>query len=185
MFTSRKHQALLGFFAALLLVPTTYADVLVVIDGIEGESMATGFPGRPIEALSFDWGMSRAEADTGITATRYSGAVNIQALTFTHHVDKATPKLMEYCATGRSLPNAIVAVQRTGPDGRPLNFFVIELKDVLIDSVGLSGSDQEGPLVEQVSLRFGSYKVTYTETGAKGEKTGTVETSYNLETAKM
>lgn len=185
MFTTRKHQVLLGFFAALLLIPTTYADVLVVLEGIDGESTVQGFPGAPIEAENFDWGLSRPGADTGYTATRISGAPSIQALRFSHYFDKASPKLMEYCATGKTIPRAIVAVQKTGRDGLSLNYFVIELKNVMVTAVQLGGTDQSGLIVENVSLTFGEYKVKYTQSDATGKSMGTVETSYNIATQKM
>jgi type VI secretion system secreted protein Hcp len=110
---------------------------------------------------------------------RGAGRVEIQDLTLTKYVDKASPKLMEYCSNGRRIPEAMLTVRKAG--SQPLEYVVIEMQNVLVSSV-FTGSEGEGDrLTENVTLNFGQVKVVYTEHDSDGKPVGNVEYSWNIE----
>ena len=183
MFSNKKCQILSGLAALILLVPASYADgIFIMIEGIEGESVRYTNPAPAIEAIAFDWGIARESSEMGITAGGYISKVRVNALTFSHYVDKATPKLMKLCAQGRVAPNAKIVVQRMSAD-RPVDYFVMDLKNVMISSVQIVGSSQSGRLEEAISLTFTAYQITYSQTGPKGQVEGKVVTSYDIDKA--
>lgn len=114
---------------ALLLLSSTNVfaayDAFLKIEGVEGESVDHA---REIEIFSFSWGASSSSSAVG----GGSGKVSVQDIFVTKELDKSSPKLMEACLTGRTLPRATITIYRSG-ERRP--FCTIELGNVSISSV--------------------------------------------------
>lgn len=134
------------------------------IDGIEGESRDEQHMNE-IQVESWSWGMSNSgSAHTGGGAG--AGKVSVQDLSFTHFVDKSTPQLMLHCANGEHIPEAKLTVRKAGE--RPLEYFTITMKDVIVTSVSTGGSSGEDLLTENVTLNFAKFTVKYVEQGPGG-----------------
>lgn len=160
------------FLFALVLAasPTEAAvDMFIKIGDIAGESRDQAHRGE-IDVLAWSWGM---------TTARGAGGVEIQDLTLTKFVDKASPKLMQACSDGRPIPEATLTVRTAGTD--PLEYLVIEMRDVRVSTVSTGSEGGEDRLVENVNLNFGQVKVTYTEQDSDGKPVGKVEYSWNIE----
>ena len=168
-------------FLVLMAAPVASADeIFVQIEGIEGESTAIGGPAA-ITAVAWNWGMTH-ESST-LSTSRYSESrADVQTLTFTHYLDRASPKLMEYCLTGRMIPNARLLLRQSGGKGAP--YLVIELKNVIVASVETSGGNAPGRPMEEVSLAFGQVKISYTQTDSYGKSMGEIEFMWDLEAQK-
>src|SRR5262245_62128118 len=110
-------------------------DYFLKIDGIQGESAQEGHVGE-IEIESFSWGENNAG-----TAAHGSGGgagrVTMQDFHFTMRSSKASPKLLQACASGQHFKDAVLIGQRSGE--RPQQFLKYRLTDVLVSSYQLAG----------------------------------------------
>src|SRR4051812_16253341 len=91
-------------------------DCFLKIDGIDGESQDKAHTSW-IEVLSFSHGMSQSTSSVVSTAGGASSSrVNMQDFSIVKHFDKSTPKLAEYCCTGKHIPSVKIEVCRAGGD---------------------------------------------------------------------
>src|SRR5687768_7967578 len=132
----------------MALAATTFStraaqvDYFLQIDGIEGESTDATHAGE-IDVLSWSWGMSNS-GSSAPGGGGGAGKVNFHDLSITKTIDKATPKLMEACATGRHIKEIVLTAARTldgKSGGKSQDYFVITMSDVIVTSctVGSSG----------------------------------------------
>ena len=150
-------------------------DFFLKIDGIEGEATHDAHPGE-IEVLSWSWGVSNSSSALGSGGG--TGKANFQDLTITKRVDKATPKLMLYCAQGKHIPSATLTVRRTNGE-----FMKIEMTNVLISSFKTEGDRATGAPTNEIRLRFSRVVVTYFLQNADGSTTP-MKAGYDLATNK-
>ncbi len=131
-----------------------------------------------IDVLAWSWGMSQSGTmHTG--GGGGAGKVNVQDISVTKWVDKASPTLMQHCATGKHIPEGELIVRKAGD--KPLEYIIIKMKDILISSVSTGGSGGEDRLTENVSLNFSEFKAEYQEQDEKGAaKGGKVEFGFSI-----
>jgi type VI secretion system secreted protein Hcp len=136
-------------------------DYFLKISDIPGESTDSKHKGE-IDILSFSWGATN-------TAARSSGKVTVQDIQFTKNLDKASPNLMQHCATGKHFDGAVLTCRKAGSN--PQEFLVIKLTDVLITGytsganptdTGFSALQGNGPTADQFSLNFEKIEMNYT-----------------------
>ena len=143
--------------ATLAASPVAIAavDMFLKLDGIDGESIATGHVNE-IDVLAWSWGAARSNKPV---------CVSVQDISFTHYVDKASPKLIEKVATGQPIPNAKLTVLKAGSP----EYMLLEMSNVIVSSLSTGGSGGEYRLTENVTLNFAAMKFTYTTpTGSQG-----------------
>jgi type VI secretion system secreted protein Hcp len=152
-------------------------DILLKIDGVEGESMISGHEGE-IDVLSWNWGMSQA-------GTMHSGGgagagkVNIQDISFTKHIDKSSPNLMRACCNGEHFPEAELLVRKAGKE--PLDYYKVTMSPVLVTAVTTGGDGGDGRPEESVSLNFAKMTVGYTPQKEDGSGDAQIELKWNIE----
>ncbi|MBH9577738.1 MULTISPECIES: type VI secretion system tube protein Hcp [Inhella] len=143
-------------------------NIHIKIDGIEGMSEVTGFE-KQIQVESWSWGMSMP-TNFGSSTGGSAGKVNLNDMTFMHMMDKASPKLMEACCTGKHIKDAVMTFCKAGGDA-VVPFLKITMNDLLISSVQVGGAANDTP-IETVCIAFREYKVEYQEQDNKGAKKG-------------
>jgi type VI secretion system secreted protein Hcp len=126
----------------------------VVVDSIQGGDSPGGMN---IAVESWSWGVSNT-ATGGHGGGGGEGRATFQDLTVKKTVDKASPVLMQKCASGVHIPEVTLTVDRPGGDNRP--FLEIKLTDVVITLVSPSGSGNELPM-EQVSFSYDRIQMKY------------------------
>src|SRR4030095_5256432 len=102
-------------------------DIFAKIGDIKGES-ADAKHKDEIEVLSFSWGVANSgglEIGSGASA----GKATFQGLTIGHNIDKATPKLLEACATGTHLKDATITHRKAGKGQQ--EFLIVKMNDVI------------------------------------------------------
>src|SRR5690606_34605770 len=105
--------------------------------------------------------------------------VNVQDLTVTKYVDKASPNLIQACCTGQHIGEAVLAVRKAG--GEPLDYLILTMNDVLVTSVQAGGSQGDELVTESVSFNFAKFKQSYQPQNAKGGKEGgAIEAGYDI-----
>lgn len=158
-------------------------DQFIAIDDIKGEAVDDAHPDE-IEVLAWSWGMSQS-GTTHSGPGGGAGKVNVQDLSFTHYVDKASPNLMKMCCNGQHFDEATLVVRKAGKT--PLEYMKITMKHGLITSVSTGGSGSENRLTENVTLNFAEFESTYVPQMADGSGDAEVTVGWdiakNVETA--
>ena len=114
------------------------SDIFAKIGDIKGESLDDKHKDE-IEVLSWSWGVSNAGPSSGGSGGG-AGKATFHDLSFTHHIDKASPLLLKGCATGQHLKEATITHRKAGKGQQ--EFLIIKMNDVIITSV--SNGDERG-----------------------------------------
>jgi type VI secretion system secreted protein Hcp len=133
--------------------------IFLEMPGIPGESPHPGATGL-MDVLSWSWGATNTGAH-GAGGGGGAGKVNVHDISITKYVDKATPLLMQACATGKHIPRAVITMRKAG--GREQEYLTFELKNVQITSFQMGGTGAEDRPTETLSLNFEEIKVVYRE----------------------
>jgi len=152
-------------------------DYFLKIEGIEGESQDSKHKGE-IDLQSWSWGASQTgsfSAGSGGGA----GKVSVQDFNFAMNVNKASPKLLQACATGEHIKSAVLTCRKAGKEQQ--EFLKIKFSDVLISSFQTGGSEGSEALpMESISLNFAKIEYEYREQKADGTLGGPVKSGYDL-----
>jgi type VI secretion system secreted protein Hcp len=155
-------------------------DIFVRIQDIPGESLDRNHKDW-IEVQWFDAKISQPVGQaTSRIGGRTGGRVEFSELTVGKAIDKATPKLHLYCCNGKHIPDVRIEFCRAAGDKQP--YYVIDLKDVMIASVGHTTNAADQTQLELVSFRFGTIEWQYTPTDPTGQPDpgGAVATGWDL-----
>jgi type VI secretion system secreted protein Hcp len=150
------------------------------IDGVEGPS--TSKPNH-IDVLSFSWGVSQTNVyGTGASGKEAkAGRADFANLMIMKVLDKTSPILCDHCASGDILKEVYLLYDKPVGDKQE-DYFRIYLKDALITSVQLSGSN-ENPM-ESVSFAFQAVEIAYKPEKDDGSLDAAISKGYDLETLK-
>ena len=143
-------------------------DMFIKIKDIDGESKDDAHKDE-IDVLSWSWGETRSSAHG---AGGGAGKVSMQDLNFAMEFNKASPKLMEACANGKFIEEAILTVRKAGDN--PVEYLKITLKDIIVSSYQTGGSAEDDIPVDNVSFNFNKIEFEYQEQkedGSLGEIT--------------
>ncbi len=135
------------------------------IDGIEGDSNAKGHEDA-IEVLAWSVGLSHSGGTAvGTGSGAGTGKVSFQEFDFVAVISKASPLLVLACASGTHRPWAELTGQRGG--GKTVTFLKYRLTDVVVSSVQ-HADDEDGVPIEEFSLRYAKFEITYSPQSASG-----------------
>src|SRR5436190_24334926 len=138
------------------------SDIFAKLGDIKGESLDSKHKDE-IEVLSWSWGVTNAVTLAGSGAGQ--GRASLHDFSFTHKIDKASPVLMQACATGVHLKEATMTHRKAGHGQQ--EFLVIKMNDVIVTGVTHGGSGENGHS-ENVSLAFAKVNVEYKPQKADG-----------------
>lgn len=147
-------------------------DAYLKIGDIKGESQDEKHK-QWLEVFNVNWGVTQPRAGSLSTTGHTNGKADLSEVSFTKLADVASPILFQHCAMGKTIPSAVIEFMRADGDGKPVNYFKIELDNVMVSSFHPS-SGEGGILAEQVSLAFSKIKLSYTQqkiTGGAGGST--------------
>ena len=153
-------------------------DIFAKIGDIKGESQDAKHK-EEIDVYSWSWGV----AQTGTMAAGGGGGAgkaNFHDLTFVHNVDKASPNLLNACASGKHIPEATI-VQRKAGEGQQ-EYIIVKMTDVMITNVSSSGSG--GDMTESVALQFAKVELEYKPQKADGSLDAGLFFKYDLKQNK-
>lgn len=151
-------------------------EIFIEFNGMEGESQVTTSK-REIEILNWDWSVSQ-------TSNMHSGSgggagkCTVDDLHFEHYVDKSSTNLLQYCLTGKHIPEAVLTVRKAGSS--PLEYLRITLRDIIITGVNPVYLNTMRVPREAVSLAFSWIKIDYVLLSIEGSTAGTVSTGYDI-----
>jgi type VI secretion system secreted protein Hcp len=157
-------------------------DYFLKIDGIEGESQDSKHKGE-IQLHSFSW---EANNDGTFSTNKGggSGKVAMRDFKFTMDANKASPKLMLACATGKHIKSVVLTCRKAGTEQQ--DYLKYTLSDVLVSYYRTaSPADGNGAIpLDEVSLNFAKIELEYKEQNADGTLGGAVKVGYDLKETK-
>jgi type VI secretion system secreted protein Hcp len=155
------------------------SDIFAKIGDIKGESLDSKHKDE-IEVLSFSWGVTNTGAK-GFGGGGGEGKATFHDLSFVHNIDKASPVLMQACATGTHVKEATITHRKAGKDQH--DYLIIKMNDIIITGVtDGEASGQAGS--ETVSLAFAKIDLEYKPQKADGSLDTGIHFKYDLKANK-
>jgi len=154
----------------------SHADMFLKIDGIEGESTDSKHKNE-IELQSFSWGATQP-GSAGHGGGAGVGKVQVHDFSFSKFFDKASPKLFEYCVTGKHTPKVVMTCRKAG--GEQQEYLKVTMSEVIISSIHESGSEGSSLPSEQIALNFSKIEIEYKPQDEKGNLGGVVKSGWDL-----
>jgi len=156
-------------------------DYFLKLDGVPGESMDAKHKDE-IHITSCSFGATQ-HGTMAFGGGGGAGKVQMQDFHFTKNVDKASPLLMQKCATGEHIKNAVLTLRKAGKDQQ--DYCKVTFEDVLVSSYQLSGDANANSLpVDSISLNFAVIKEEYKVQNADGTLGATFKGGYDLKSMK-
>ena len=149
------------------------------IEGLDGES-ADDKHEQWIEVLSFSHGLSQPAATSSAGGSRSSARCEHDDFRIVKLLDKTSPKLALYASN--SLHLTTVTLELVSPGTSPMRYMQYVLKDVIVTSFDVRGTEGEARPTEEISLNYGKIEWTYTEYDGSGTSQGNVSANWNVET---
>jgi type VI secretion system secreted protein Hcp len=151
------------------------ADIFAKIGDIKGESMDDKHKDE-IEILSWSWGLTNAIVTSGGGGSA-AGKPHFQDFSFTHNIDKASPVLLQACATGVHIKEATITHRKAGKGQQ--EYLIFKMNDVIITGVTQSDSAESGR-PENVSLVFSKVDLEYKPQKPDGSLDAGVHFKYDI-----
>ena len=151
-------------------------DMFMKIGDLKGEAKDKSHK-EEIDVLAWSWGMSNS-GTTHMGGGGGAGKVNVQDISFTKYIDKASTNLITACCTGKHYDEAKLTVRKAGDT--PLEYLTITMKEVLVTAVSTGGSGGEDRLTENVTLNFASFVTEYKPQKPDGTGDASVFAKYNM-----
>jgi type VI secretion system secreted protein Hcp len=126
--------------------------------------------------------VTNAVPPAGTGAGAGAGKAKFQDFSFTHKIDKASPVLMQACATGVHLKEATITHRKAGKGQQ--EFLIIKMNDVIVTAL-TDADSSEGGSSETVSLAFAKVDVEYKPQKADGSLDAGVHFKYDLKANKV
>jgi type VI secretion system secreted protein Hcp len=135
------------------------------IDGLEGESLSTGYE-KQIDVLSWSFGATQT-GSMSFGGGGGSGKVSVGDLQINKRFDKASPKLFEAVATGKHIKEAILTLKKAGGT-KEVEYLNYKMTDLIISNVQWGGASEGEHPTEHIAINFAKIEVVYTEQDGKG-----------------
>ena len=152
-------------------------DYFLKVAGADGESKVSGHEDE-IDIIAWDWGMTQS-GTMHRGGGGGAGKVNIQDISVTKYIDKATPTLIKMCCNGEHFDEAVLTARKAGKD--PLEYLKIKMTKVLVSSIATGGSDTDDRSTENVTLNFKKFEVDYVPQKEDGSGDAEVILKWNVE----
>jgi type VI secretion system secreted protein Hcp len=156
------------------------SDIFAKIGDIKGESGDAKHKDE-IEVLSFSWGVTNA-VSTGPGGGGSAGKATFQDLSIVHKIDKASPKLLEACATGMHVKDVTITHRKAGKGQQ--EYLIVKMNDVIITAVTHGGTAGQ-PAPETVSLAFAKVDFEYRAQKPDGSLDAPIHFKYDLKLNKV
>jgi len=154
------------------------SDIFAKLGDIKGESLDSKHKDE-IEVLSYSWGVSNS-GSMAYGSGGGEGKATFHDLSFVHKIDKASPILMQACATGTHLKEAIITHRKAGKEQH--EYLIVKMNDVIVTGVTHGGSGDGHS--ENVSLSFGKVAVEYKPQKPDGSLDAGIHFKYDLKAQK-
>ena len=177
-------QKVLVLVPVLLLqfaVPVRAAeDYFLKVDGIAGESDDVKHKDE-IDVLAWSWSETQPPTSGGRPGD--AGKAFMQDFHVVMRLSKASPKLMQACASVEHLKTAVLTGRKAGREQQ--EYLKITLSDILISSyqTEVAGVDVGAP-TDRIAISFAKIEIEYKERKADGTLGATIKSGWDLKQNK-
>ena len=127
-------------------------DIFLTLEKVKGETKDDKYKSKnAIDVLSWSWGMSQSGTTHSGTGGG-SGKVNVQDLSITKYVDKASCDMMLGCAKGTHFTKGSLIVRKAGD--KAYEFWQIDLEEIIVAAVSTGGIGSDDRMTENITLNF-------------------------------
>jgi type VI secretion system secreted protein Hcp len=154
------------------------ADIFAKLGDIKGESIDDKHKDE-IEVLSFSWGVTNA--GTAMAGGGGASKATFRDLSIVHNIDKASPKLLQACATGMHFKEATITHRKAGRSQQ--EYLIVKLNDIIVTGVTHGGAGDQTPS-ETVTLAFAKVNLEYRPQKADGSLDAGVFFKYDIKLNK-
>jgi type VI secretion system secreted protein Hcp len=155
-------------------------DYFLKIDGVRGESSDDKHKGE-IELVSWSWGISQTGSAV-VAGGGGSGKAEFQDVLITMPVSRASPRLMQSCASGKHHKTAVLTVRKAGKSQQ--EFLVVKLEDVLISGYQTGGSSGSDVILDQVALGFSTVRMEFRSQKPDGSLDAPIQAGWDIKNNK-
>jgi type VI secretion system secreted protein Hcp len=155
------------------------SDIFAKLGDIKGESLDAKHKNE-VEVLSYSWGVTNA-GSMGHGSGGGEGKATFHDLSFVHMVDKASPVLMQACATGVHIKEGTITHRKAGKGQQ--EYLIVKMNDVIVTGVTHGGSGDSGTS-ENVSLAFAKVSVEYKPQKPDGSLDAGIFFKYDIKAQK-
>jgi type VI secretion system secreted protein Hcp len=147
------------------------------LDGIAGESTDKKHKNE-IEVFSFHWGVANPGHATDPAGGLTRGT--FQDFHFVCRTQKSSPQLFLHCASGEHIKEGILSTRKA--TGKEVDYLKIVMTDCLISSFeqGAHAGGRDNFPLEEVSMNFVKFEITYKQLSPKGSVIGTTTAAWDL-----
>jgi type VI secretion system secreted protein Hcp len=140
---------------------------------VEGETTDSEMSAnKAIEIAGFGFGASNNVNVSSQSGGMSAGKAEFGGVSISKNTDKATMMLFTSLTTGKHFPEAVLALRRSGVDGKSGSIYLqFNFKMVFISSMSWGGGSGQDVCSEQVTLEYGSIKIQYFAQGKDGKNT--------------
>ncbi len=158
-------------------------DVYLKLDEAPGESTDSAHAGW-IECLAVNFEVIQPRSATASSAGGHTAErCEHKDIVISKLTDLATPKLLELCSMGKTIPKATIEFMRADGAGVRIKYFSIELTNLLVS--GVAPSVAEGNIMtETLSLKYATVQWKYLQQDIKGGSKGNSAGGWDLSANK-
>jgi type VI secretion system secreted protein Hcp len=142
--------------------------IFMKLDGIRGASTDARHKDE-IDITSYAQAF-RNSVNFGFGSGGGSGRVSCGDITVLKNIDRSSPDLIMQVTTGRHIRDGVITFTAGGE--RPLDYYTVRMRDIVIDAVEQMDPPGEPGLTEKVSLKVRQFQFTFVPQDNKGQ-TGT------------
>jgi len=141
-------------------------DIFLRLDGIQGESTDAKYKDQ-IDILSYSLGLANSAPVTSSGAA--AGKFSCGNMVLTKVLDKSSPTLITYLAASKHIKSGTLtftatAAAATGAKGGVIEYYVLDLKDLVVTAVQQSEAAGAAKVTEQVTLSAAKIDFQYRQT---------------------
>jgi len=155
-------------------------DIFAKLADVKGESTDDKHKDE-VEVLSYSWGVTNP-VHIGTGGGGGAGRATFQDLSIVHRIDKASPKLLEACATGAHLKEGTITFRKAGKGQQ--DFLIIKMNDVIITGMVQSAPSSDVGS-ETVSLEFAKVDWEFKPQKADGSLDAGIHFKFDLNANKV
>lgn len=166
--------------AAVSSAPALAAsDIFLTLEGIKGESVDAKLKDS-MEITAYSQSFQREDVARGAGGGGASvSKASCGDIRVTKVIDKASPQLMLYVMTGKTISKGSVVFRASGSKSLA-NYYTVALEDVLIEAVSQSdGAGDGAKVMESVAIRAGKFHFSYFPQNADGSLGAEVKFGYD------
>jgi type VI secretion system secreted protein Hcp len=154
------------------------SDHFLKIEGIAGESDDVKHKDE-IEVEAWNWALAQAAVQGQGGGGKVSKA-SMEPFRLTARLSKASPKLMQACASGEHFKKAVLTSRKAGKDQQ--EYLKITLSDVAISSYSVeAGPTDNSLLTDRLGIMFEKIEIEYRESKADGTLGPVIKGEWDIE----